>query len=120
MIAIVEEDEKSRIIAYFIVLFYILESDGKRYEEWGIPLNAKTDCQIGPSAADDYQGTGLGSMMMTHLLQLFRALGYKRMVLAGGVFQHNTQAIRFYEKFGFRIVAEFTTKAPNYHMIADL
>ena len=58
--------------------------------------------------------------MMEHLVELYRALGYQRMVLLGGVRQHNEQAIGFYKRFGFRTVAEFTTKAPNYHMIANL
>lgn len=120
LLAIVNEGGTERVAAYFITLFYVYDGDGKRYNEWGIPLNDKTDCQIAPSAADDYQGTGLGSMMMDFLVDIFRALGYKRMVLLGGVRQHNEQAIRFYKRFGFRTVAEFTTKAPNYHMIANL
>lgn len=120
LLAVAKEGKTERVVAYFITLFYIYDGDAKRYEEWGIPLSDKTDCQIAPSAADDYQGTGLGSIMLSHLVELFRALGYQRMVLLGGVRQHNKQAIRFYERFGFRTVAEFTTKAPNYHMIADL
>ncbi len=120
LLAIVKEGETERIAAYFITLFYLYDGDCKRYKEWGIPLDDRTDCQIAPSAADDYQGTGLGSMMMDFLVDIFHALGYKRMVLLGGVRQHNEQAIRFYKRFGFRTVAEFTTKAPNYHMIANL
>lgn len=120
LLAIVKEGEIERVVAYFITLFYVYDGDRKRYEEWGIPLNDATDCQIAPSAADDYQGTGLGRVMMEHLVELYRALGYQRMVLLGGVRQHNEQAIYFYKRFGFRTVAEFTTKAPNYHMIANL
>jgi GNAT superfamily N-acetyltransferase len=120
MVTLVEEKGQEQIVAYFITRFYIGESSAKRYKEWGILLNGQTDCEIAPSVADDYQKTGLGSLVMTHLTKLLQELGYKRMILIGGVQQRNTHAIRFYEKFGFRVAAEFTTRVSNYDMIADL
>ena len=44
---------------------------------------------------------------MEHPAELYRALGYQRMALLGGVRQHNEQAIGFYKRFGFRTAAEF-------------
>ena len=42
---------------------------------------------IPPSVADDYQGTGVGSLLLELHVGLFRGLGYKRMVLIGEVLQ---------------------------------
>ena len=108
------------MLAYFVVVFGVIESDRKRYGGDGMPLDGETDCSVGPSVADAYQNSGLGSLVMRHLLDAARRMGFKRMLLLGGVRQHNKRAIHFYEKFGFAKVREFTTRAPNFDMIADL
>jgi GNAT superfamily N-acetyltransferase len=120
MLALVDRDGKAQIAAYFIIKFYVSEGDAERLLGWGIPVSEHTDVQLAPCVADDLQDTGLGSLVLAHLVDLLRRLGIERMILSGGVRQDNPRAVRFYEKFGFRKVAEYTTTVANYQMIADL
>ena len=116
----VKKGDVPQVLAYFVVVFGVIDSDRKRYGGDGMPLDGETDCSVGPSVADAYQNSGLGSLVMRHLLDAARGMGYRRMLLLGGVRQHNGRAIHFYEKFGFVKVREFTSRAPNFDMIADL
>jgi len=116
----VKAGERPQVLAYFVVVFGVIDSDRNRYGKEGMPLNGETDCSVGPSVADAYQNSGLGSLVMRHLLDVARGMGYTRMLLLGGVRQHNKRAIHFYEKFGFVNVREFTSRAPNFDMIANL
>jgi GNAT superfamily N-acetyltransferase len=85
-----------------------------------MPLDDATDATIAPVVADAHQNSGFGSLVMLHLMPWLRRLGKRRMVLLGGVRQHNARAIRFYQKWGFRPVGTFTTSAPNIDMVAEL
>ena len=111
---------KEVVIAYFILTLTIREGDKKRFSNYGIPLNANTDCLVAPSVADNHQSTGIGSLVMAHALDVLRLLGKKRAVLQGGVQQRNERAVHFYRKFGFKTVGTFTTRVENYDMIAEL
>jgi diamine N-acetyltransferase len=116
----VKPGTEPQVLAYFVLVFGVIDFDKERYGKEGMPLDGETDCSIGPSVADAYQDSGLGSLMMKHLLDVVQRMGFKRMLLLGGVRQHNGRAIHFYEKFGFVKVREFTTRAPNFDMIAAL
>jgi RimJ/RimL family protein N-acetyltransferase len=122
MLAIVEEHGMQRIVAYFIVHFGVYESDHNRYEQREMPLDPTVDCELAPSVADAYQGSGVGSLVMGHLLPLLKRAGRQRLALVGGVRAENLRAIHFYEKFGFRKVGEFKSRGDidNFDMIADL
>lgn len=122
MLAIVERDGQEQIIAYFIVYFGIYASDEKRYFERDMPLDRTRDCELAPSVADGYQSSGVGSLVMGHLVPLLQRLGRQRLVLVGGVRAENLRAIHFYEKFGFCKVGEFKSRGDidNFDMIADL
>lgn len=48
---------------------------------------------------EEYWGKGIGKRIMDHALSVIRRLGYKSVIL--WVFEGNTRARRFYEKFGF-------------------
>ena len=109
-----------RVVAYFILGFAMHSRDAERYRQRGMPLDDQTDVSLAPVVADAYQSTGVGSLVMEQLLPWLRQHGRRRLVLLGGVRQHNAQAIRFYEKWGMRRVGEFVTSAPNYDMIVDL
>jgi GNAT superfamily N-acetyltransferase len=109
-----------QLVAYFILGFELHASDTKRYLERGMPLHSKTDVSLAPVVADEYQSTGVGSLIMAEVLPWLRRRGTKRLLLLGGVRAQNTRAIRFYEKWGMQRVGEFTTSAPCYDMIADL
>ena len=48
---------------------------------------------------EDNWGKGYGSMMMEHILKDISAVGFEKVML--WVFEENTRARRFYEKYGF-------------------
>ncbi len=123
LIALTGEGENERIIAYFIIHRAISDDDQKRYVGYGFALEADTDCQFAPSVADAYQGTGLGSRLMPLCQEIVRGQGFRRMLLWGGVYISNQQAIRFYEKNGFQVVGRFTPgggREDRYDMLAPL
>ena len=51
----------------------------------------------------EYRGRGIGTQMMTEMLQYLKECGYKRASLAD---QKNNYAVRMYEKVGFKTVSE--------------
>ncbi len=120
MIAVVAHAEESAIVAYVLLKDGVLEGDRERYERLGIPLNPATDCTLAPSVLDSYQNQGIGSLMMRHVLESAKRLGYKRVVLWGGVQSTNLRAVHLYKKFGFVKVGEFHTGIDNDDMILDL
>ena len=108
------------VIAYLILILGVRESEIGRYREHRVVLESETDCTFAPSVADAYQNRRLGSLLMPHVLEVVRRLGYRRVVLSGGTQARNMRAVRFYEKFGFVKVGEFMTKINNYDMILEL
>ena len=122
MLAVIEENGQQQIVAYFIVYFGLYDSDCNRYLERDMPLDPATDCELAPSVADAYQSSGVGSLVMGHLLPLLKSAGRRRLVLVGGVRAENVRAIHFYEKFGFGKVGAFKSRGAidNFDMIAAL
>lgn len=51
----------------------------------------------------EYRGRGIGTQMMTEMLQYLKECGYKRASLA---VQKNNYAVRMYEEVGFKTVSE--------------
>ena len=120
LLVLVDAGGEQQAVAYFIVGFAMNDADVQRYAARGITLDDTTDATIAPVVADAYQNSGVGSLVMQHLLPWLRRLGKRRLVLLGGVRQRNAQAIHFYRKWGFRTVGTFTTSTPNFDMIAPL
>ena len=120
LLLLVDAGREPQALAYFIVGFVMNDADVQRYAARGMPLDDATDATIAPVVADAHQNSGFGSLLMLHLMPWLRRLGKRRLVLLGGVRQHNARAIHFYEKWGFRPVGMFTTSAPNIDMIAEL
>ncbi len=116
------EDRTDEVIAYFIFVPGVGESEIKRYGELNIPLDAASDCTLAPSVADAYQNAGLGSILMRHLYEVARRLGFRRMVLMGGVQAANERGVHYYKKHGFRYIGTFQNPPgfDNYDMIVDL
>jgi len=124
-IAVLPSTEAKRageVIAYFIFVPGIADAEIKRYEPLGLPLSSTTDCTIAPSVADAYQNAGLGSILMRHIYEVARFLGFRRMVLMGGVQAANERGVHFYKKLGFRYTGTFQHPPgfDNYDMIVDL
>jgi len=120
MIATVEVDGEERVIGYFLLRFGVGDHDLARFGPYGISLDANTDCTIAPSVADDYQDRGLGSLLFSHLIEIARRAGRKKIILQGGVRAINARARHFYKKHGFRKVGEFGANLDNLDMILEL
>ncbi len=100
------EDQKE-IIGLFEFSFGIPQGDIDRFAGYGIKLSEETDCRIAPLLRDEYQSQGIGSLVMPLLVDLAKQFDRSRIILWGGVFQDNPQAIRFYEKNGFKKLGQF-------------
>ena len=98
---------KAEIIGYFLLHPLLTAEDRQRYASHGIGLTDGGDCQFAPALADAYQNSGLASMLMPSCIEIAKELGYRRLILLGGVYVSNEQAIRFYEKQGFQKVGTF-------------
>jgi ribosomal protein S18 acetylase RimI-like enzyme len=96
--------KKKLLIGYFIFSKEIKEY-ATRYADYGIRLS-QTDWLLAPCVADKYQGYGLGSLMLKHLISIAHHLNVRRILLLGGVVASNGPAIALYRKFNFRIAGE--------------
>jgi ribosomal protein S18 acetylase RimI-like enzyme len=120
LLAVTDNVQQQEAVAYFILRLELNDGDEKRYRAHGMNLDRASVCSIAPSVADDYQGRGLGSVVMDRALALARRLGRRQAILQGGVQAANSRAIHFYEKCGFCKVGSFSTAVENYDMIVDL
>jgi diamine N-acetyltransferase len=105
-----------RLASYFIVFLSLLPGDASRYAD----LPVGDTAELAPSVRDDLQSTGLGSLVMPHLLEIARRCGMRRMVLCGGVQARNRRGFHFYQKWGFVKVREFPSQIMNFDMVLDL
>jgi GNAT superfamily N-acetyltransferase len=121
MVATVSDDRGESIIAYLLLSLGVSGGDYDRYAALGMPLDHQTDCSVGPSVADEYQNQGVGTAIFEQLFASLRSMGYRRMILMGGVRAPNSRGRHFYGKVGFRTVGEFRTPGfDNYDMIKQL
>ncbi|MEV5750263.1 GNAT family N-acetyltransferase [Actinoallomurus sp. NPDC052308] len=105
---VLEEVPSGRIVGLLEFSLDLTSADVSRYQEAGIRLAETTDCRFGPTLADDYQGRGVGTIVIPLITEVARLLGRTRIILWGGVRADNPRAIRYYEKNGFRPVGFFT------------
>ena len=115
LVAAVDRQGRERMVGYFIVNLGIRARDRQRYHVLNIVLDDATDCTLAPSVADDFQNTGLGSLMMVHLKNVLKQCGRHRIILWGGVQERNALAVHFYQKFGFEKVGEFMSGTAGDH-----
>lgn len=115
---------QEQVIAYFILQLGIPPGELSRYAGAGISLNPQTGCLVAPSVADKYQSRGVGSPIMRHVFRIARRLGYKQVVLMGGVLICNERAVHFYRKLGFQTAGTFVGDQelgrPSYDMYREL
>ena len=123
LVATTDVEGEGEVVAYFILFCDISEADQTRFQNYGLEISPKTTCQFAPSVADGYQNCGLGSRLMPHSVALATHLDYRQMILLGGVYMSNRQAVRFYRKHGFRVAGTFDpgqNKERRYDMIHSL
>ncbi|MFI9600012.1 GNAT family N-acetyltransferase [Streptomyces sp. NPDC052043] len=104
---VLEDVPSSRIVGLAEFSLDLTPGDIARYQEAGIRLAETTDCRFGPTLADDYQGRGVGTLVLPLVTEVARLLGRTRIILWGGVRANNPRAIRYYEKNGFQSVGFF-------------
>jgi GNAT superfamily N-acetyltransferase len=107
-----------RIVAYMLIQHGLIDADRKRYADKNIFFDETTTCTYAPSIADDYQNSGLGSVMFDSIINDLKAAGDKTVVLWGGVQATNARAVGFYTKYGFQHMGSFWhDEKDNYDMI---
>ena len=106
---VVEILASEEVIGLFEFSFDIPEGDALRYAQQGVDLDARYDCRFGPTLADAYQNSGVGSKLFPYIVDVAKRFGKERIILWGGVLRDNARAIRFYEKQGFRPVGMFVS-----------
>ncbi len=99
ILAIVEEGSEERIVGSATLAFSQAEAF-KHKAEFGITVH------------DDYQDRGLGTALKEHIIEIARSKGLKKISLT--VVTEKSQAIRVYEKCGFRIEGRLEKDHYNY------
>lgn len=118
---VVVPTNSNSIVGLIEFSFGLPNSDIERFHKLGYELNLDTDCRFGPTLADSYQNKKLGSKLMPLVIEIAKRFNKKRIILWGGVLKDNERAIKFYEKFGFKAVGEFSTDGlSKLDMILDL
>ena len=71
---------------------------------------------LGIGIRDDYQGIGLGKVLINHLIETGKSLKKKGLTLT--VVKENKSALSLYSKLGFKIEKEFYEKKDNHWFYA--
>ncbi len=108
------------IIAYAIIKTGYLQHDSHRLQSYGLALSSRTDCTFAPSVADAWHGLGIGNSLLHFIISTLKPLGFKRIILWGGVQADNTNAVNYYTKNGFTILGQFDYNGVNYDMVFDM
>jgi GNAT superfamily N-acetyltransferase len=119
---VLEETPSGRVVGLLELSLGLTPGDIARYRAAGIGLVEGADCRFGPTLADDYQGRGVGTLVLPLVTDAVRRLGRSRIILWGGVLADNARAVRFYQKNGFRQVGSFVGPdgALSLDMLLDL
>ena len=119
---VIQPAASQRIIGLLEFSFAITEADRLRYTADGVTLDPTTDCRFGLTLADDYQGKGVGTLVLPFVTEAARRFGKQRIILWGGVLVENARARRYYEKNGFRMVGKFfnDNRIESVDMLLDL
>ncbi|WP_327250278.1 GNAT family N-acetyltransferase [Streptomyces sp. NBC_01244] len=96
-----------RVVAYLLAQFVIPEGEKARYRNLECAIEDGADCRIAPVVADHLQGNGLGTELLKGALGILRQRGCRHVILFGGTRTSNAQAIRAYEKAGFKPAGVF-------------
>jgi diamine N-acetyltransferase len=111
------DENTKEIIAYAIIKKGFLKHDAPRLAGYGLFLNDASDATFAPSVADTWQSKGIGQFLFQFIQDDLQAIGIKRIILWGGVQKSNEQAVRFYQKLGFRSLGEFEYNDWNVDMV---
>jgi len=103
----IAEDVSQNIIAYMIVKKGMIEADKSRYKLLNIFFDEVKTGTYAPSVADSWQNVGVGNAMFHYVMEDIKNIGFKYLVLWGGVQKTNQRAIHFYRKHSFKQTGTF-------------
>jgi GNAT superfamily N-acetyltransferase len=72
------------VIAYDILMPGLTDGETERYRRAGVDADPGRDCLVAPSVADAWQGRGVGTPCLRHVISVARRLGRRRLMLMGG------------------------------------
>ena len=87
-----------------IIRFIAVEKANNKEKVIGYTFLARTNEEfpgLGIGIRDDYQGEGLGKVLMEHLVEVAKSLEKKGLSLT--VFEDNKDAFHLYSKLGFKV-----------------
>jgi len=111
------------IVAYCIIYFKLRIWEKMRYNKAGIFIEDEEVSTIAPCVLDEYQHTGIGSIMFDYVLKVSKVYNKKIIVLWGGVVLKNHQAINYYKKMNMKILKKWfhpLAKVMCYDMYIDI
>lgn len=100
-------NQTGEIVGLIELSFDIPDSDIKRFVSYGFKLDIKNTIRFGPTLSDKYQGIGLGAKVFEFIKDITKKFNRNTIILWGGVFQKNVNAIKYYQKVGFSKVGDF-------------
>jgi ribosomal protein S18 acetylase RimI-like enzyme len=118
---IAAEESAHIIVAYMLIKQGMVAGDQQRYAERNQFYDPGTTVTYAPSVADAWQGSGLGTAMLTIIENELKYKGMLHIVLWGGVQTSNQKAVNFYKKNGYQMIASFRhDDKDNYDMVKPL
>lgn len=108
--------DKNKVIGYFILDFGEVKHEIDRYASFGIELKPARDPLFAPCISDQYQNTGISSLVMPKIIDYLKSRESKSLVLLGGTQETNTLGINFYKKWGFEECGSYMTEINNLDM----
>ncbi len=91
-----------KIVAYCQLFFGLRYWESKRFSKRSMFFINSEVCTIAPCVAEDFQGKGVGSIMMEYIIDICKKYNKKYILLWGGVVVKNKKAVRYYEKMDFK------------------
>lgn len=114
-------DEENNIVAYMLIKQGMIEWDKNRYLTRQQTYEHNISVTFAPSVADEWQRTGLGSLMNDYIEDDLRKKNIKNIILWGGVQLTNEKAVNFYKKSGYQFIASFWHEGKdNFDMVKTL
>lgn len=84
----------------------------------GYSLDNKQIARVGIAVRDDFQGQGIGSQLLSNLIDLAQINGVDKLFL--DVYSNNQKAIRLYKKYGFELVRTKENRSHNKEDTAEI
>lgn len=109
----------NNIVGYAVVHAGLPPHEKSRLAGYGVEIGAGSWI-LAPAIAEDWQHTGLGTLLVGFVHEQLKQLGCSQVFLWGGVQAENLPAVRFYQKMGYQQLGAFDYQGLNYDMVHHL